>query len=189
VLTPDKTADCSPRPSPVKGTDRPTRSGSHRLPSGRTMGWPAKPQRRRTSSVATTRGPARDRTTRVTRPPPAGPFGGALGGAASAQTGSLSQTRLILKTCPHRSLFRDHILKTGNGRQGHSWVRIPPPPLKLPRSCMVELCSVGWRVGDVRPVGEGAAGGGMTRGLAGRVVPLFRSVSHRPSYLGAVVTS
>jgi hypothetical protein len=35
-------------------------------------------------------------------------------------------------------------------------------------SNMVELCSVVWLVGGVRPVVEGAAGGGMTRGLAGR---------------------
>jgi hypothetical protein len=32
---------------------------------------------------------------------------------------------------------------------------------------MVELCSVVWLVGGFRPVVEGAAGGGMTRGLAG----------------------
>ena len=54
---------------------------------------------------------------------------------------------------------------------------------------LVELCSVARWVGGVRPVGEGAAGGGMTRGLAGLLVPLHGSVSRRQSYLGAVVTS
>jgi hypothetical protein len=49
---------------------------------------------------------------------------------------------------------------------------------------LVKLCSVVVRAGGVRFVREGAAGGGMTRGLAGRVVPLFRSVSRRQSYPG-----
>ena len=30
------------------------------------------------------------------------------------------------------------VLKTGNGRQGHSWVRIPPPPLTEPQWPMVD---------------------------------------------------
>jgi hypothetical protein len=50
-------------------------------------------------------------------------------------------------------------------------------------------CVAWWWAGDVRLVGEGAAGGGMTRGLAGRVVPWFGSVSRRRRTLGAVVTS
>ena len=34
---------------------------------------------------------------------------------------------------------RPIVLKTGSGRQGHSWVRIPPPPLQELNRRMVEL--------------------------------------------------
>ena len=40
------------------------------------------------------------------------------------------------------------VLKTGNGRQGHSWVRIPPPPLREPNSAW--LSAVGAIVVAVR---------------------------------------
>ncbi len=37
------------------------------------------------------------------------------------------------------------VLKTGSGRQGHSWVRIPPPPLLEPRTAWL---SRRWRLTD-----------------------------------------
>src|SRR6185437_1692458 len=48
---------------------------------------------------------------------PARLVGGAREGADSMQGAWLSQTSAVLKT--------------GSGRQGHSWVRIPPPPLRV----------------------------------------------------------
>jgi hypothetical protein len=44
----------------------------------------------------------------------------------------------VSKSGTHRSLPRDQVLKTGSGGQRHSWVRIPPPPLKPSRRRMVE---------------------------------------------------
>ena len=46
--------------------------------------------------------------------------GGAVGGAETPQSSWLSRITTVLKT--------------GNGRQGHSWVRIPPPPCIGPNS-------------------------------------------------------
>jgi hypothetical protein len=34
-----------------------------------------------------------------------------------------------LRPAQGTAAFEQPVLKTGNGRQGHSWVRIPPPPL------------------------------------------------------------
>jgi hypothetical protein len=45
-------------------------------------------------------------------------------------------------------------LKTGSGRQGHSWVRIPPPPLKEPDSAWLSRLgdspTASWRRASIR---------------------------------------
>src|SRR5438477_8868275 len=43
------------------------------------------------------------------------------------------------------------VLKTGSGRQGHSWVRIPPPPFTEPRSVWLSGNEARAAVRVVRP--------------------------------------